>query len=140
MRELATGTTFADHVIRGVCGRGGMGVVYRATHISLDREVALKVIAPEFSNDHEFRRRFRREFRATASIQHPHVIPIYHAGEQEGLLYVTMRYVPGTDLARLLASEKHLDPEIAVRVVAQIADALDAAHRAGIVHRDVKPA
>ena len=66
MAELTPGTTFADHVIRGVLGRGGMGVVYRATHVPLDREVALKVIAPEFSNDHEFRRRFRREFRATA--------------------------------------------------------------------------
>src|SRR3954465_14137662 len=93
MRELAPGTAFADHVIRPVCGRGGMGVVYRATHVPLDREVALKVIAPEFSNDHEFRRRFRREFRATASIQHPHVIAIYHAGEEDDRLYVTMRYV-----------------------------------------------
>src|SRR3954452_7733974 len=113
MRELATGTTFADHVIRGVCGRGGMGVVYRATHIPLDREVALKVIAPEFSNDHEFRSRFRREFRATASIQHPNVIPVYHAGEEDGLLYVTMRYVDGTDLARLLAAEEQLEPKTA---------------------------
>ena len=96
---------FADHVIRGVCGRGGMGIVYRATHVPLDREVALKVITPEYSGDQEFRRRFRREFRAAARVQHPNVIPIYHAGEHEGLLYVTMRYVDGTDLARLLAAE-----------------------------------
>src|SRR4051794_39368470 len=140
MPELQKGATFADHVIRGGCGRGGMGVVYRATHIPLEREVALKVIAPEFSSDHEFRRRFRREFHATASIQHPNVIPIYHAGEEDGLLYVTMRYVDGTDLARLLGAGKRLEPETAADVVAQVAEALDAAHRAGIVHRDVKPA
>ena len=110
MPELEPGTTFADHVIRGVAGRGGMGIVYRATHVPLDREVALKVIAPEFSADDEFRRRFRREFRAAASIQHPNVIPIYHAGEEDGLLYVTMRYVEGTDLARLLHAEGRLEP------------------------------
>ena len=99
-----------------------MGVVYRATHIPLDREVALKVIAPEFSTDDEFRRRFRREFRATASIQHPNVIPIYHAGEDDGLLYVTMRYVDGTDLARLLAAEKQLAPATAAQLVAQVGE------------------
>ena len=127
-------------MIRGVLGRGGMGVVYRATHVPLDREVALKLISPQFSADDEFRRRFRREFRAMASIQHPHVIPIYHAGEENGLLYVTMRFVDGTDLARLLHEEKRLEPARAARLVGQIADALDAAHAAGIVHRDVKPA
>src|SRR3954447_6922763 len=136
MPDLKPGSTFADHAIRGVCGRGGMGVVYRATHIPLEREVALKVIAPEFSNDHEFRRRFRREFRATASIQHPNVVPVYHAGEEDGLLYVTMRYVDGTDLARVLAAEKSLEPHVAADVIAQVADALDAAHQAGIIHRD----
>src|SRR4051794_24287623 len=140
MPELQKGATFADHVIRGGCGRGGMGVVYRATHIPLEREVALKVIAPEFSTDHEFRRRFRREFRATASIQHPNVIPIYHAGEEDGLLYVTMRFVAGTDLARLLYKRGRLDPHTAADLIAQVGGALDAAHQAGIVHRDVKPA
>src|ERR1051325_4762360 len=108
MPDLQPGSTFADHVIRAVCGRGGIGGVYRPPHIPLEREVALKVIAPEFSSDHEFRRRFRREFRATASIQHPNVIPVFHAGEEDGLLYVTMRYVDGTDLARLLAKQKSL--------------------------------
>src|SRR4051812_46117519 len=117
-----------------------MGIVYRATHSTLGREGALKVIASDLSDDAEFRRRFRREFRATASIQHPNVIPIYHAGEQDGLLYVTMRYVDGTDLARLLATKGRLEPRPAARLIAQVADALDAAHAAGIVHRDVKPA
>src|SRR4051794_29506777 len=140
MPELSVGSTFADHVIRGVAGYGGMGVVYRATHVQLEREVALKLIAPEFSQDEEFRRRFRREFRATASIQHPHVIAIYHAGEEDDRLYVTMRYVEGTDLARLLYSSGRLAPELAASIVAQVGEALDAAHSAGIVHRDVKPA
>ena len=140
MSEMTPGTAFADHLIRGVLGRGGMGIVYRATHVALERDVALKVIAPEFSQDEEFRRRFRREARATAAIGHPNVIGVHHAGEHDGLLYVTMRYVDGTDLARLLAAEGRLSPELAATVIAQVAAALDAAHRAGIVHRDVKPA
>ena len=108
-------------MIRGVCGRGGMGIVYRATHVPLDREVALKVITPEYSADEEFRRRFRREFRAAASIQHPNVIPIYHAGEDDGLLYVTMRYVEGTDLARLLHGRGRLEPGSRADLIAQVA-------------------
>src|SRR4051812_33600307 len=140
MDEFAIGASFAEHVIRGVAGRGGMGIVYRAMHVPLKREVALKVIAPNISADEEVRARFRNEFEAAASIQHPNVVPIYHAGEEDGLLYVTMRYVDGTDLARLLAAQKKLDPPVAAHLVAQVAGALDAAHHAGIVHRDVKPA
>ena len=140
MAEFAIGATFADHVIRGVAGRGGMGVVYRALHVPLKREVALKVIAPEISGDEEFRARFRRELEAAASIQHPNVIPIHHAGEQDGLLYVTMRYVDGDDLARLVAAETRLNPERAAVLIGQVAAALDAAHKRGFVHRDVKPA
>ncbi len=140
MPEFEPGSEFADHVIEDVAGRGGMGIVYRARHVPLDREVALKVIAPEFSHDEEFRRRFQREFRAAASIQHPNVVPIYHAGEEDGLLYVTMRYVEGTDLARLLHVPGRLEPDLAAGIIAQVAEALDAAHQAGIVHRDVKPA
>src|SRR4051794_15326569 len=97
MAELAIGSTFADHIIRGVAGRGGMGVVYRAVHLALKREVALKVIASEFSADEEFRARFQRESEAAASIQHPRVIPIYHAGEEDGLLCITSRAVVGPD-------------------------------------------
>src|SRR3982751_5171052 len=125
--EFAVSATFAGHVIRAVAGRGGMGVVYRAMHVSLKREVALKVMAPSVSGESEFRMRFRREFEAAASIEHPNVIPIYHAGEEEGLLFVTMRYVQGTDLARLIAVEERLDPARAARYVAQVAAALDAA-------------
>src|SRR6185295_18737359 len=140
MDELAVGATFADHVIRGVAGRGGMGIVYRALHVPLKREVALKVLAANISTDDEFRTRFRHEFEAAASIQHPNVIPVYHAGEYDGLLYVTMRYVDGTDLARFLQAEGRLEPATAAYLIAQVADALDAAHKNGIVHRDVKPA
>src|SRR4051812_31123293 len=99
MDEFAVGSTFADHLIRGVAGRGGMGVVYRAMHVPLRREVALKVIAPGASSEASFRARFRRECEAAASIEHSNVVPVYHAGEQDGLLFVTMRYVQGTDLA-----------------------------------------
>jgi serine/threonine protein kinase len=138
MDELAVGATFAGHVIRAVAGRGGMGVVYRAEWDG--RDVALKVIAPELSEDREFRIRFQREYRAEASIQHPNVMRVYGAGAKEGRLYVTMRYVDGTDLERLLSGGRSLAPARAAGVVAQVAEGLDAAHARGIVHRDVKPA
>src|SRR3954454_20687606 len=140
MDELSAGSTFANHLIRGVAGRGGMGIVYRALHLPLEREVALKVLAAEVSALPEYRTRFRREFRAAASIQHPNVIPIFHAGEADGRLYVTMRYVDGTDLGRMLAGGARLVPGEAVGLIAQVAGALAAAHALGIVHRDVKPA
>src|SRR3954454_2946152 len=140
MDEFAIGATFAEHVIRGVAGRGGMGIVYRAMHLPLKREVALKVIAPGASAEEEFRARFRHEFEAAASIQHPNVIPIYHAGEEDGLLFVTMRYVDGDDLARVVAAETRVEPVRAAVLIGQVAAALDAAHARGLVHRDVKPA
>ncbi len=140
MAEFAAGATFADHIIRGVAGRGGMGVVYRALHVPLKREVALKVITPEASADESFRARFRRELEAAAAIQHPNVIPIHHAGEEDGLLFLTMRYVDGADLARVVAAQTRLEPVRAARLIAQVGAALDAAHASGVVHRDVKPA
>src|SRR5690349_1740988 len=140
MAELSVGSTFADHIIRGVAGRGGMGVVYRAVHLALKREVALKVIGSEFSGSEEFRVRFQRECETAASIQHPRVVPIYHAGEEDGLLYVTMRFVEGTDLSRALMARGRLDIEDATRIVKHVADGLQAAHALGLVHRDVKPA
>ena len=135
MVDLAPGSVFAGHRIEGVAGRGGMGVVYEAVHLTLGRRVALKLIAPEIADSSEFRERFRRESQIAASLDHPNVIPIYDAGAEGGLVYVTMRFVDGTDL-RALAP---VDPRRAAGVLAQAADALDAAHAGGLVHRDVKP-
>src|SRR3954451_15289887 len=140
MAELAPGTQFGPYRIEGVAGQGGMGVVYRATQLGLDRAVALKVITPAFAHDEEFRARFQRESKLAASIEHPNVIPVYEAGEHDGTLFLAMRYVDGTDLKSLLNREGRLEPIRAARFVNQIANALDAAHAAGLVHRDVKPA
>jgi DNA-binding NarL/FixJ family response regulator len=138
--EPEIGATFAGHRIDGVAGRGAMGVVLRATDLVLDRRVALKLIAPLYARDAIFRARFERECRIAARLDHPNVVPIFHAGEERGQLYVTMRYVEGTDLKALLARERWLDPARAVAIVAQVAAALDEAHAHGLVHRDVKPA
>ena len=126
--------------IDAVAGRGGMGVVYKAHQLALDRTVAMKIVNPEFADDPEFRERFRREARIAASLDHPHVVPVYHAGEDDGNVYLTMRFVEGTDLASMIASRGRVEPRDAVEMVAQIAEALDAAHARGLVHRDVKPA
>src|SRR5687768_9219118 len=134
------GTTFAGYRVDSLVGRGGMGVVYRATDLSLERPVALKLIAPELAENERFRARFLREPRLAASLDHPHVIPIHEAGEHDGQLYLAMRFVEGEDLKTLLHRDGKLTPERALSVLAQIADALDAAHRRGLVHRDVKPA
>ena len=141
MDELPTGSLVAGCRIEAIVGRGGMGVVYRATQLSLDRQVALKAIAPEFAGDVTFRERFKRESRIAASIEHPNVIPVYEAGEGEGVLYLIMRYVEGTDLRALIDGRKGgLEPERASRLVGQVAAALSAAHRRDLIHRDVKPA
>jgi ABC-type branched-subunit amino acid transport system substrate-binding protein/DNA-binding beta-propeller fold protein YncE len=114
--------------------------LYRATDLSLDRPVALKLIAPELAEDERFRSRFLQEPRLAAALDHPHVVPIYEAGEYEGQLFLAMRYVEGRDLKSVVEHEGRLAPERALAVLAQVADALDAAHRRGLVHRDVKPA
>ena len=137
MEELTVGATFADHQIVAVAGRGAMGTVYRARYRG--RDVALKVIAPELSEDREFRIRFQREYEAEVSIRHPNVVRVYGAGAKDGRLYVTMQFVEGSDLATLLRRGP-LAPALAAQLIAQVADALDAAHARGIVHRDVKPA
>ena len=138
---LHEGDEFAGHRILGIAGRGGMGVVYRALQLDLDRPVALKLIAPQLAEDPDFRERFVRESRAAASIDHPNVIPIYSTGESDdGSLYIAMRYVEGSDLRTLVRAEQRLDPGRAAYIVSQVARALDAAHARGIVHRDVKPA
>jgi CheY-like chemotaxis protein len=136
---VEVGSTFAGHRIDAVAGRGGMATVFRATDLTLDRRVALKLIDPGLAGDPVFRARFERECRLAAALDHPHVVQVFHAGEERGLLYVTMRYVDGTDLRTLLATERRLDPARAVAIVAQVADALDEAHRHGLIHRDVKP-
>jgi streptogramin lyase len=140
MPEFAPGDVFVNHRILGLAGRGGMGVVYRALDLDLDRTVALKVIAPALADDPDFRARFVAESKAAASIEHPHVIPVYYAGEREGVLFIVMRYVDGPDLRALVRAEGTLDPERAAQIVAQVGGALDAAHAHGLVHRDVKPA
>jgi hypothetical protein len=132
------GTQFAGYRIEGVVGRGGMGVVYRATELALDRPVALKLIAPELAGDDSFRERFLRESRIAASIDHAGILPVYAAGEADGELYLATRFVPGTDL-RSLIDDGQLPGERAIGLVGQVADALDAAHERGLVHRDVKP-
>jgi streptogramin lyase/predicted Ser/Thr protein kinase len=136
---MGPGAIFAGYRVEELLGRGGMGVVYRATDVSLERPVALKLIAPELAEDERFRARFLREPRLAAALDHPCVVPIYEAGEREGQLYLAMRYVEGSDLKTLLEREGKLAPERALRVLAQVADALDAAHRRCLVHRDVKP-
>jgi YVTN family beta-propeller protein len=133
------GSLIGGYRIVEVVGRGGMGVVYRAEQPSLDREVAVKVMAEALSRDERFRRRFVRESRLAASIDHPHVLPIFEAGEQAGALFMAMQFIPEGDLGRLLHAGR-LEPARAVALVRQVAAALDAAHARGLVHRDVKPA
>jgi serine/threonine-protein kinase len=137
--EPTVGSIFAGHRIEAVAGRGGMGVVFRATDLALDRPVALKLIAPDAAQDPVFRARFEHECRAAAAIDHPHAVEVFHAGEEDGVLYVTMRFVEGTDLGALLAGGEPLAPERAIPLIAQVAGALDEAHAHGLVHRDVKP-
>jgi serine/threonine-protein kinase len=133
------GREIAGYRIEELLGRGGMGIVYRAEHVRLGRRVAFKVVAPEISNDPRFRERFLRESRTAGSIDHPNVVPIYDAGEADGVLYMAMRLVDGTDLASLIEREGRLEPARVGSLIAQIAAALDTAHEAGLVHRDVKP-
>jgi pSer/pThr/pTyr-binding forkhead associated (FHA) protein/tRNA A-37 threonylcarbamoyl transferase component Bud32 len=137
---LPLGTVFAGCRVEEVIGQGDMGVVYRAEELALQRRVALKLILPEHSQDDRFRERFRRESKVAASIDHPNVIPILEAGDENGVLFISMRLVEGTDLRELIAAEGRVAPLRAARIVRQVGAALDAAHARGLVHRDVKPA
>jgi len=134
------GRVVAGYRIQERIGRGGMGVVYRAEHLNLRRRAAIKIIAPDLAEASGFRERFNREARIAAALQHPNIVTVYDAGEQDGLLYLAMQYVEGSDLAAVLRSEGRLRPYRAIDVCRQIAAALDAAHAQGLIHRDVKPA
>jgi non-specific serine/threonine protein kinase len=136
---LRPGTEVAGYRIDALLGRGGMGEVYRASHARLDRPVALKLLPAAMAEDAGSRERFLAESRFAASLDHPHIVPIYEIGEHDGRPFIAMRFVDGSDLAALLARDGPLEPERAIRLLAGIADALDTAHERGLVHRDVKP-
>jgi streptogramin lyase/predicted Ser/Thr protein kinase len=134
------GTELAGYRIESVVGKGGMSVVYLAEHQRLHRKAALKVLAPELAENESFRDRFLRESEIAAQLDHENVIPIFDAGEADGVLYIAMRYVEGTDLRARLKRDGALEPARALAILAQVAGALDVAHARGLVHRDVKPA
>lgn len=138
--DFVPGSQVAGYRIVEQIGRGGMAVVYRARDIRLDRWVALKILAPDLALDQVFRQRFIRESRAAAAVDHPNIIPIFDAGEADGVLFIAMRYVDGQDVRSLLDRVGALPAPRAVGIVSQVASALDAAHAYGLVHRDVKPA
>ena len=133
------GKQIADYRVESEIGRGGMAVVYRAKDLRLDRTVALKLLAPELARNDTFRQRFTHESRVAAAIDHPHIVPVFEAGETEGLLYIAMRFVAGQDLRVLIDRRGPLPLATALRIAAQVASALDAAHDHDLVHRDVKP-
>jgi serine/threonine protein kinase len=138
--ELRDGDEFAGYRIERRLGRGGMGILYLGVEPGLERRVALKLIAPEAAADEVFAKRFAEESRIAASIEHPNVVPIYAAGEEDGVPFIAMRFVSGFDLGVRLAREGRLGPAQAADLIAQVGNGLDAIHAAGLVHRDVKPA
>ncbi|MGH3197970.1 MAG: serine/threonine-protein kinase, partial [Streptosporangiaceae bacterium] len=137
---LPAGSRIAGHRLEEQIGRGGMAVVFRAFDERLGRQVALKVLAPGLAADEAFRRRFIRESRSAAAVDHPHIVPVFEAGEADGVLFLAMRYVPGGDVGTLVRRRGPLPPARAAAIISAVASALDAAHAAGLVHRDVKPA
>ena len=137
--RLAPGSQLAGYRVEEEIGRGGMAVVYRAHDDHLDRRVALKVLAPDLARDEVFRARFIQESRIAAATEHPNIIPVFSAGEADGVLYIAMRYVPDGDVRTLIDRVGPLPAARACALIAQAASALDAAHARGLVHRDVKP-
>jgi streptogramin lyase len=137
--DTRIGTEVAGYRIEELIGKGGMGAVYLAEHLRLGRRVALKLLATELADNEKFRDRFLRESKLAASIDHPNIVPVYDADEVDGVLFLAMRYVEGTDLRGLIVSEGRLDPIRTAAIGEQLGDALDVAHARGLVHRDVKP-
>jgi hypothetical protein len=135
---LEKGSTLAGYRITGILGQGGMGVVYEAEQITLNRTVALKVLAPHLSDDVLFRERFRREGQLQANIDHPHIVTVYEAGDSDEGVFIAMRLIRGPNLKDMIVS-RELDPGRTIRILTPIAEALDAAHEAGLIHRDIKP-
>jgi Protein kinase domain len=138
MDSPQSSTAVAGYRIDGTLGEGGMGTVYRATQLSLERVVALKVLTVELSSDPAFRERFRREGLLQAALDHPHIVTVYEAGETDNRLFLAMRMVEGPTLKELIL-RRRLDDRRALRLLTQVAEALDAAHTKGLIHRDVKP-
>ena len=138
--SIGTGTVLAGFRVESRLGQGATGTVYLAEDTSAGHRVALKLLTPELSEDERFRQRFMREAELAASLDHPHVVPIVDFGEDDGHLYLAMAYVEGQDLRELLGRGGRIDPARTLDLIRQVADALDAAHAAGLVHRDVKPA
>ncbi len=138
--ERPIGSTFAGYRLDRLLGRGGIGVVYRATQESSNRAVALKLLRSTVAGDPVFRSRFLREARLSGELAHPHIVPVVETGEADDVLYLAMQYVDGVDLAGVLAEHGPLHPRLMAEIVEQLAGALDAAAELGLVHRDVKPA
>jgi serine/threonine-protein kinase len=136
---LAPGSTFAGYEIENVVGVGGIGILYRARQLRLDRPVALKLVEPDKASDPVVRERLRREARSVAALDHPNVVPLYEAGEQDGMVFIATRWVEGTELGALIDRDGPMDVMRAARTGAQIAAALEVAHEKDLVHRDVKP-
>jgi len=134
------GMTLGQYRILEEIGRGGMGTVYKGYDAALEREVAIKVLAPHLVWEQGLVDRFMREAKTAAHLKHPNIVTIYNVGEQEGTYYFVMEYLPGRTLAEVIQQEGALPPQRIARIAGQVASALDYAHAQGLVHRDIKPA
>src|ERR1700689_122127 len=135
---LSAGTRIAGYRLEEQIGHGGMAVVFRAADERLGRQGPLKILSPALATDDAFRHRFIRESRSAAAVDDPHIIPVFEAGEADGVLFIAMRFVPGGDVLSLAGGDGRLPVDRAVEITSQAASALDAAHARGLVHRDVK--